>query len=331
MTIAFSRLAAVAVTALIALPIAWSAALAQAAASARQSMSDAWWTGPMLANSASTLPRGHVLVEPYFYDVSTVGAFGTNGDHHSTPRAHGYGSLAYIIVGVTDRLSAGFVPTIGYNTIENAPSSSRLQLGDVSLLAQYGLTRFHEGSPVPSIALSFKETFPTGKYDRLGERAADGSGSGAYTSTVAIHSQTYLWLPNGRILRVRLNGSQAFSSRATVSDESVYGTDGGFRGTAAPGSATLLDLAVEYSLTKRWVLASDVTYQHARNTTVTGTSPSQSRVAFGSGSSDVINVAPAVEYNLNSNVGVLFGVRIVAAGWNTSSTITPAIAINVVH
>jgi hypothetical protein len=28
---------------------------------------------------------------------------------------------------------------------------------------------------------------------------------------------------------------------------------------------------------------------------------------------------------------VLFGVRIVAAGWNTSSTITPAIAINVVH
>jgi hypothetical protein len=287
----------------------------------------------MLANSASTLPRGHVLVEPYFYDVRTVGAFGTNGDHQSTPHAHGYGSLAYIIVGVTDRLSAGFVPTIGYNTIENAPSSSRLQLGDVSLLAQYGLTRFREGGRVPSIAVSFQETFPTGKYDRLGERAADGSGSGAYTSTVSIYSQTYLWLPNGRILRVRLNGSASFSSRATVTDESVYGTDAGFRGTAAPGSTTFLDFAAEYSLTKRWVLASDVTYRHARNTTVTGTSPSPSlsRVGFGSGSSDAINVAPAVEYNLNSNVGVLFGVRIVAAGWNTSSTITPAIAINVVH
>jgi hypothetical protein len=331
MTVSFSRLAAVAANALIALPIAWSAAPAQTAASARQATSDAWWTGPMLANSASTLPRGHVLFEPYFYDVSTVGAFDTNGDAHSTPHAQGYGSLAYIIVGVTDRLSAGFVPTIGYNTIENARSSSRLQLGDVSLLAQYGLTRFHEGSPVPSIAVSLQETFPTGKYDRLGERAADGFGSGAHTSTVSIYSQTYLWLPNGRILRVRLNGSESFSGHATVSDESVYGTEAGFRGTAEPGNTTFLDLAGEYSLTKRWVLASDVTYRHVRNTTVTGTSPSLSRVAFGSGSSDAINVAPAVEYNLNSNLGVLFGVRIVMAGWNTSSTITPAIAINVVH
>jgi len=37
----------------------------------RQSLDDAWWSGPMLAPSAATLPRGHFLVEPYFYDVST--------------------------------------------------------------------------------------------------------------------------------------------------------------------------------------------------------------------------------------------------------------------
>jgi len=35
----------------------------------RQSLDDAWWTGPMLAPSAATLPRGHFLIEPYFYDV----------------------------------------------------------------------------------------------------------------------------------------------------------------------------------------------------------------------------------------------------------------------
>src|SRR5262245_44995751 len=127
MTISFSRLAAVAVTALIALPIAWSAAVAQTAERARQSTADTSWTGPSLAESASTLPGGQVLGELYFYDVSTVGAVGTSGDHHSTPHAHGYGSLASIIVGVTDRLAAGFVPTIGYNAIENSPSSSRLQ------------------------------------------------------------------------------------------------------------------------------------------------------------------------------------------------------------
>ncbi len=30
----------------------------------RQSRDDAWWTGPMLAPSAATLPRGHFLIEP---------------------------------------------------------------------------------------------------------------------------------------------------------------------------------------------------------------------------------------------------------------------------
>jgi hypothetical protein len=31
--------------------------------SVRQSLDDAWWTGPMLAPSAATLPRGHFLIE----------------------------------------------------------------------------------------------------------------------------------------------------------------------------------------------------------------------------------------------------------------------------
>ena len=30
----------------------------------RQSLDDAWWTGPMLAPSAATLPQGHFLIEP---------------------------------------------------------------------------------------------------------------------------------------------------------------------------------------------------------------------------------------------------------------------------
>jgi len=32
----------------------------------RQLLDDAWWTGPMLAPSASTLPQGHFLIEPEF-------------------------------------------------------------------------------------------------------------------------------------------------------------------------------------------------------------------------------------------------------------------------
>ncbi len=48
-------------------------ALTAFAQDARQSLEDAWWTGPMLAPSAATLPRGHLLIEPYLYDVIAQG------------------------------------------------------------------------------------------------------------------------------------------------------------------------------------------------------------------------------------------------------------------
>jgi hypothetical protein len=37
---------------------------------ARQSPDDAWWTGPVVAYSPRSLPQGHMLIEPYLFDVS---------------------------------------------------------------------------------------------------------------------------------------------------------------------------------------------------------------------------------------------------------------------
>src|SRR5579885_1581705 len=95
-----------------------SAASAHAqVAPARQSTDDAWWTGPMLANSAATLPRGHFLIEPYLYDVKSS---------HSD----GFGSLTYILYGVTDRLTAGLTPVFGYNRVDGGPDSRGIGAGD---------------------------------------------------------------------------------------------------------------------------------------------------------------------------------------------------------
>src|SRR2546428_176623 len=60
----------------------------------RQSLDDAWWTSPMLAPSAATLPRGHFLIEPYLYDVIAA---------HS----NGFGSLTYMNYGLADGVTVG--------------------------------------------------------------------------------------------------------------------------------------------------------------------------------------------------------------------------------
>src|SRR5580658_7006791 len=106
-----------------------------------QSLDDAWWTGPMLAPSAATLPRGHFLIEPYLYDVVAA---------HS----NGFGSLTYGNYGLTDQLTVGLIPTAGFNHVSHGPSSSGVGMGDLTLQTQYRVAKFHAGSWIPTASIA---------------------------------------------------------------------------------------------------------------------------------------------------------------------------------
>jgi hypothetical protein len=273
---------------------------------AHEPLGDAWWTGPMLAPSAGTLPPGHWLVEPYVYDIKTA-------------HADNYGSRAYVIDGLLDRFSVGVIPILGLN--------DGIGLGDLTAQAQYRLTQFQPGSWVPTMSIVAQETFPTGTYDRLGTNTSNALGAGAYATTVGFYSQTYFWMPNGRILRARLDLSQVvYSTRVHVDDVSVYGTGPGFLGHALPGLSSSADLAAEYSATQRWVLALDAAYGWNGDTRVEG-----DNVQLHSGWSESLALAPAVEYNMSSRIGVLLGVRFIDIGRNTTHSVSPALAVNMVY
>jgi hypothetical protein len=130
---------------------------------------------------------------------------------------------------------------------------------------------------------------------------------------------------------MRFDAADAFSRPVTIQDASVYGTSAGFRGTAHPGSSLYLDAALEYSATRSWVLALDATYRNTANTRVTGSYSNAPITQANSGWSDAYALAPAVEYSWKPWIGVLLGVRFIPAGHNTSDTIAPAIAVNIVH
>jgi hypothetical protein len=103
---------------------------------------------------------------------------------------------------------------------------------------------------------------------------------------VALRSQYYLWMPNGRIMRTRFHVSYA-----TADDVSGVIT---------------VNSSWEYSVTRNWVLALDFVHQRAD-----------------------FAVAPAIEYNWSGRVGVIVGARWFVAGSNSSATLTPIAAINV--
>ena len=311
-------------------------ATSQTAVVPQQSLNDAWWTGPLLAPSAGTLPQGHWLLEPYVFDLMTYGHFDRNGALRSTGAAHQFGNQTYIEYGLVDRLTLGLIPRLGFHESNAGQDSSGFAVGDVTLQGAYGLTQFHQGSWVPATSLVIGETFPTGKYDRLSGRTDGALGGGAYSTTVSLYSQTYFWMPNGRILRTRLDLSYQVSQWASLQGESVYGTLNGFNGRARPGPSFVGDLAFEYSLTRNWVLATDIWWEHDGNTRVEGgyaptiTSALPSYAVQASGSGELIYLAPAIEYNWNARMGVIAGARVTASGRNATATATPVAAINMV-
>jgi hypothetical protein len=303
----------------------------------RQSIDDAWWTGPLLAASPATLPQGHFLVEPYVYDSAVDGRFDGTGARHRAARANDFGSQSYLLYGLTDTTTIGVIPRVGYNDLSQGQSSSAIGIGDLTAQAAYRLSRFLDGGWLPAMSVVLGETLPTGRYDRLGDRASDGLGAGAYTTTLSLYSQYFLWMPNGRLLRTRLDVSQSWSNEVHIRDTSVYGTPSGFRGYASPGDSLTIDSAWEYSVTRHWVTALDVIFVANGSTRVAGLYPQQQNgglmlasIQNAFGSSKSLGLAPAVEYNWTSNAGLIVGAKFVLTGRNTAAAVIPIAAVNLV-
>ncbi|MEP7246034.1 MAG: transporter [Gammaproteobacteria bacterium] len=274
-------------------------------------------------------------MEPYLYNARSRGRYDEDGHRHSGRPRHTYGSQSYLLYGLVENVTVGVIPRFSYNDVTGAADSSGVGIGDFTVQGTFRLLQFREGTRTPTLSVVLQETLPTGKYDRLGTRPSDGIGSGAHNTSLALNSQYFLWMPNGRILRTRLNLSYAISDTATVEDISVYGTSEGFRGRAHPGRTFILDSGWEYSMTRRWALALDVVYQHDTSTTLSGIYPAApgnepTRVKNDFGSSELLTLAPAIEYNWSSSMGVIGGAIVSAAGRNTGASIIPVVAINMV-
>jgi hypothetical protein len=85
------------------------------------------------------------------------------------------------------------------------------------------------------------------------------------------------------------------------------------------------------------VLALDVVYEHDSNTHVAGLDPHgagvglpPAQVELNSGPGHTWSLAPAIEYNFNSRVGIIAGAKLTTAGRNATAVVIPVAAINIV-
>src|SRR5947209_6179619 len=103
----------------------------------RAAMSEARWTGPLLASTAETLPHGHFYTEPYFFD-------GISGGRHSP------GTSGFYQYGIADNWTMGMQPFFSLGTRRY---NRNVAIGDTKLLSQVRLSHFTAARRVPSVAL----------------------------------------------------------------------------------------------------------------------------------------------------------------------------------
>jgi hypothetical protein len=206
---------------------------------------------------------------------------------------------------------------------------------DASLGLQYMALPPNADGTHPAISIAYSHTFPTGRYDGLGANTLNGAGSGASSDSVSLLYQQFFWLPNGRPLRWRWQLSWGASPAPFgVHGASVYGTSAGFLGQMQLGSTTSASTSLEYSLDKHWVLAVDAAWSHEGASLLRDLSCSAGESCSDMNRVDpagwIYTVAPAIEYNFNSSLGIIAGTEIDFAGHSHDAVLSPQVALNIV-
>ncbi|HBR49208.1 MAG TPA: hypothetical protein DEA71_03885 [Nitrospira sp.] len=282
--------------------------------------SDPWFTGTLLSTRGRTLDPGRLVVQPYFFYTRYGGLYNDNWRLHSATVSRTIIQQTFFIYGLTNRVDIGIAP----QWLENSSSRDSLSgFGDLPVQLGFQVLKGDSDSWVPHVLFWVQEVFPTGRYNDLGPSTVDlgGIGGGSFGTTLGLALQKVLRLGGDHVLRYRLNASYGFYSPVTVRGFNTYG--GGFdtTGRVEPGSVTTFTVAGEYTLTRHIVLALDIGFQTINATHFSGTAGigAQGEPAMvGKGYSNLLSIAPAVEYHFTQHVGLIAGPWFSLRGKNTS-------------
>lgn len=292
---------------------------------------DPWFTGPLLAPAGHTVPRGHTNFEIYGIDIFTDGQYNQSGDFVRIPLFRTFVANPILTHGFTDWLDVQFTVPYAFNSTRGQRSN---RLTDVSVALGIQLLE-QKGDPHKiDFRILVQETIPTGKFDHLNPVAAgtDATGLGSYQTQVGLNFQYLRQVFNNHYLRTRLILSRLHANPVNISGLSSYGGTINTRGTISSWNENDIDLAFEYTLTQHWVAVMEGYISSGESTRFNGilniANIGSPPTPIGSGEFREKALAPALEYNFNSNIGLIGGVWFPVSGVNTAHYMTYMLALN---
>ncbi len=295
-----------------------------------------WFTGPLLTPSPYTIQPGHINVEPYVFYVNNNAIYDQNGDKNTIISKIHWIEEVPVQIGVAKNLEFDIVPGVSTNKFSGDTYTS---MNDTLAALYYQIYRNNE-KWIPAFKLGLRVLFPTGNFHRFNPADAEiettGDGSFKTTFTLGIGKAYHIY--EEHYLNFRTFFAYGYSFPTQVEGFNAYGGGYGTYGEVYPGNTFSWLLGLEYSLTKNWVLACDVQYEWAGKTRFIGekgtmepisVNPLSPSALIGSPSGWQWSLAPAIEYNWNTHIGVIVGPWFTIAGKNTGAFLSIAAAINI--
>ncbi len=142
-----------------------------------------------------------------------------------------------------------------------------------------------------------------------------------YQTTLGFNiSKVVWWWWLAHPMAFRLAQSWNIPATVHVSGYNAYGGGEGTHGKVRLGNGYSADFGYELTLTQRWVFALDVVYEYSQAVTFSGHKGVNTKGApnvVGGPFNDQLSLAPAIEYNVNENLGFLGGVWFTVWGRNS--------------
>ena len=284
-----------------------------------------WLTGPLLTPSAQVVPAGHVNFEPYVYWFQFRNDYNQHWSSHSIPHFKTILSQNFILIGVYKDLEFGMTPQFSYN---NTQGEKMWRMLDFPFSLSYQLYAKANSPHVPKLKLRMTSRIPCGKYDRLSAHklGTDVGGTGSWYPSIGLVFSELFHFSGVHHLATRLWVDYGFGAPTHIHGISVYGGTPDTKGTAYPGNILSAFAAFEYSFTQECAFAMDIGYVHTNKSRFSGKKGDSLPPKHPS--SEQFSIAPAVEYNFSSEIGIIAGPWIVLAGRNTTQFVSWIAAVN---
>ncbi len=274
-------------------------------------MFNPWYTGPLITPAASMMSPGSADIQPYLFVGGNYAQF--NNERHSVSLTHNLYSMRVtsgILTGITKSVDLNITPSATVNWSDHHSGG-----GFNDLSATIGFLITPQTIYVPAMKFTITETFPTGKYEHLSFNGLglNSTGGGTWQTQFGFAISKVIWWTYPHPIHLRYFIGYTIKTPVHVEGFNTYEGGKDTKGVVQPGNTLTHDLGIEYSFSERWVLALDVAYVAQNRTKFHGHSTNS---VLG-GYNDNLSLAPAIEYNWNSNLGILWGVQFSVYGKNS--------------